>query len=135
MLNYEYWIIGDRRWLLSRKRTANVSDVVTRWRNALIRSHPDYENDPAAEIVKEAMQHYETVPERQDRQRLVQSTISDWLNQMTRNVPGYDESRDALHFDPTWHPLPASDEEEGGQTLGTIALNLAGLGGHGLPWL
>ncbi|KAF8427111.1 hypothetical protein L210DRAFT_786956, partial [Boletus edulis BED1] len=31
LLNYKYWIIGDRRFLLSRKRTSNVGDLVTQW--------------------------------------------------------------------------------------------------------
>ncbi|KAH0826431.1 hypothetical protein J3R83DRAFT_5410, partial [Lanmaoa asiatica] len=31
LLNYEYWILGDRRFLLLHKQTSNMGDLVTRW--------------------------------------------------------------------------------------------------------
>ena len=53
--------IGDRRWLLSRKRTDNVGDLVTQWRKAVIRQSLNWDTQPAQVMYAMAMQ------ERMDR--------------------------------------------------------------------
>ena len=54
LLNYEYWILGNRRFLLSRKRTANVGDLVTRWRRSQVRASFDWSDDPVSVIMLQA---------------------------------------------------------------------------------
>ena len=54
LLNYEFWIIGDRRFLLSHKRTPNVGDLVTRWRRSQVRASFDWSNDPVSVIMLQA---------------------------------------------------------------------------------
>ena len=54
LLNYEYWILGNRQFLLSRKRTANVGDLVTRWRRSQVRASFDWSDDPVSVIMLQA---------------------------------------------------------------------------------
>ena len=57
LINYENWIIGDRRWLLSRKRTDNVGDLATQWRRSRLQAqefadpYPDPMVDPEHRVV------------------------------------------------------------------------------------
>ena len=57
LINYENWIIGDRRWLLSRKRTDNVGDLATQWRRSRLQTqqfadpYPDPMVDPEHRVV------------------------------------------------------------------------------------
>ena len=54
LLNYEFWIIGDRQFLFSCKRTANVGDLVTRWWRSQVRASFDWSNDPVSIIMLQA---------------------------------------------------------------------------------
>ena len=56
LLNYEFWIIGDRQFLLSRKQTANVGDLVTRWQRSLVRASFHWSDDPVSIIMIQAAQ-------------------------------------------------------------------------------
>ena len=44
LLNYEYWIIGDRRFLVSRKCTKNMGDLITQWRSSMVKAFLNYDN-------------------------------------------------------------------------------------------
>ena len=41
VINYAYWIIGDRKFLLSRKQTRNIGDLATKWRSSLVNASID----------------------------------------------------------------------------------------------
>ena len=58
MLNYKYWIFGDRRFLISRKRTNNLRDLVTKWCLSMIRASFDWANDPTSIMIAQAAQEY-----------------------------------------------------------------------------
>jgi hypothetical protein len=56
LLNYEYWIFGDRRFLISRKKTKNLGDMVTRWRKSMVRASFDWSKDPASIMIAQNVQ-------------------------------------------------------------------------------
>ena len=58
LLNYEYWIFGDRRFLISRKRTDNLGDLGTKWRSSMIRASFDWANNPTSIMIAQAAQEY-----------------------------------------------------------------------------
>ena len=59
LLNYEDWIIGDRRFLLYRKYTSNLGDLVTRWRWCPVHVSFDWNNDPVSIMFAEVAQALE----------------------------------------------------------------------------
>ena len=64
VINYAYWIIGDRKFLLSRKRTRNIGDLATKWRTSLVNASINWANDPASIVLAQAAKDYD-----EDRQR------------------------------------------------------------------
>ena len=51
--------IGDRRFLLSRKRNTNLGDLVTRWRRSLVHASFNWSNDPVSIMFAQAAQALE----------------------------------------------------------------------------
>ena len=92
LLNYEYWIIGDRRFLISRKRTKNVGDLITQWRSSMVKAFLDYDNNPASLIIAQAAQEYADYDHAEmlrDRQKAMDA----WMEE--HRIPGM---KDALDF-------------------------------------
>ena len=59
VINYAYWIIGDRKFLLSRKHTRNIRDLTTKWRSSLVNASIDWANDPASIVLAQVAKDYD----------------------------------------------------------------------------
>ena len=93
LLNYEYWIIGDRRFLLSRKRNTNLGDLVARWRRSLVHASFDWSNDPVSIMFAQAAQALE------EQDNYVYPGIAPIdLEALPEKFPGLRAGRDALAF-------------------------------------
>ncbi|KAH0825677.1 hypothetical protein J3R83DRAFT_10914 [Lanmaoa asiatica] len=102
LLNYEYWILGDRRFLLSRKRTSNVGDLVTRWRSSMVRASFDWSDNPADIMIASAAQIW---AEREERTLAQQDAINQWQ----KKHPLPKGAKDALDFSQGLRQLTLSE--------------------------
>ena len=92
LLNYEYWIIGDRRFLVSRKCSKNVGDLITQWCSSMVRAFLKYDENPASVMIAQAAQEYAEY-EYSEQLCICQEAMDAWMEE--HRIPGM---KDALDF-------------------------------------
>lgn len=92
LLNYKYWILGDRRFLISCKDSKNVGDLITQWQLSMVRVFLNYDENPTSLMIAQATQEYAEY-DYVEALHTCQEAMDAWMEE--HHIP---EMKDALDF-------------------------------------